>query len=136
MSEEKAPSSSAAPEEKLTEEEWYYRYVVLNAPARQPGESALATPDNGPGFAPNSEMPLYARSKSRLTNPEKHRKSQLYARLTYAAIILTFLSVCSTAVFFTMQMESKKTGFRAIHVKKPISFFDYTYVDKKQKTNQ
>jgi hypothetical protein len=69
-------------------------------------------------------------SKSTLTAQEKHRQSQRIARFTYAGIILTFLSVCGVAVFFTMQMEQNKSGFKAIHVQKPISFFDYTYVDK------
>ncbi|HEY9745360.1 MAG TPA: hypothetical protein V6C99_03995 [Oculatellaceae cyanobacterium] len=66
-----------------------------------------------------------------LSDREKHRRSQLYARLTYVAIILIFVTVCGTAVFFTMQMERQKEGFRAIEVSKPISFFDYTYVKKK-----
>ncbi|MEM0951298.1 MAG: hypothetical protein AAGI66_04035 [Cyanobacteria bacterium P01_H01_bin.74] len=64
-----------------------------------------------------------------LSAKEKHRQSQIIARLTYAGIILVFLSVCCFAVYSTMQMERQKTGFKAIHVKKPISFFDYTYVD-------
>jgi|GEM_PF-1962581 len=118
-------------DEKLTEEEWYKRHVTQFVPPRQPGESPLPRETASPGFAPNSEMPLYARSKSRLSNPEQHRRSQLYARFTYAAIILSFMGVCATAVVLTMQAESHKTGFRAIHVKKPISFIDYTYVDKK-----
>lgn len=66
-----------------------------------------------------------------LSDREKLRRSQLYARLTYACIILVFVSVCATAVFFSIQMESHKEGFKAIEVSKPISFFDYTYVKKK-----
>ncbi len=61
---------------------------------------------------------------------EKHRKSQLYARLTYGLIIVVFLSVCAIAVISTMRMESERQGFRPIEVSKPISFFDYTYVKK------
>jgi len=70
-------------------------------------------------------------SERPLSDREKHRRSQLYARITYASILLIFFSVCATAVFFTMQMESHKEGFRAIEVSKPISFVDYTYVKKK-----
>jgi hypothetical protein len=66
-----------------------------------------------------------------ISDREKHRRSQLYARITYASIILIFLSVCATAVFFTMRIEGEKEGFKAIEVSKPISFFDYTYVKKK-----
>ena len=70
-------------------------------------------------------------SEKPLSDREKHRRSQFYARITYVSIIFIFLSVCATAVFFTMQMESQKEGFKAIEVAKPISFFDYTYVKKK-----
>jgi hypothetical protein len=70
-------------------------------------------------------------SPKNLSDLEKHRRAQLYARITYGSIILIFLTVCGTAVFFTMQMESRKEGFKAIEVAKPISFFDYTYVKKK-----
>ena len=70
-------------------------------------------------------------SEKSLSDREKHRRSQLYARITYVGIILVFVTVCATAVFFSMQMESHKEGFRAIEVSKPISFFDYTYVKKK-----
>jgi hypothetical protein len=65
-----------------------------------------------------------------ISDVEKHRRAQLYARLTYAGVIVVFLSVCAIAVLATMKHESEKEGFRAIHVAKPISFFDYTYVDK------
>jgi len=66
-----------------------------------------------------------------LSPAEKHRRAQLYARLTYAAVIVTFLSVCTVAVVTTMNNERNKEGFKAIHVTKPISFIDYTYVDQK-----
>lgn len=66
-----------------------------------------------------------------LSDKEKHRRSQLYARMTYASIIVIFVAVCAMAVFFSMQMESQREGFKAIEVSKPISFFDYTYVKKK-----
>jgi hypothetical protein len=68
---------------------------------------------------------------STLTSAEKHRRAQLYARFTYAGIIVIFLSVCAIAVLSTMQSEANKETFKAIHVSKPISFIDYTYVDKK-----
>lgn len=69
-------------------------------------------------------------STETLTPAEKHRRAQLYARLTYFAVIVVFVSVCAIAVTATMHTESTKEGFRAIHVTKPISFVDYTYVDK------
>lgn len=65
-----------------------------------------------------------------LSPAEKHRKAQLYARLTYGAIIVTFVTICAVAVLTTMNTEQNKEGFQAIHLEKPISFFDYTYVDK------
>ena len=79
-----------------------------------------------------TSIPSQAKTENPLSDLEKHRRSQLYARLTYVTIILIFLSVCGTAVFFTMQSESHKEGFRAIEVEKPISFVDYTYVKKKK----
>ena len=68
-----------------------------------------------------------------LSPAEKHRRAQHYARLTYAGIILTFVTVCAVAVLATMNSEANKETFQAIHVAKPISFFDSTYVDKKAK---
>lgn len=68
-----------------------------------------------------------------LSDGEKHRRSQLYATLTYGGVILVFVSVCAMAVFFSMQAESNRQGFRPIEVTKPISFFDYTYVKKDKK---
>lgn len=65
-----------------------------------------------------------------LSPQEKHRRAQLYARLTYGGIIITFLTVIGVAVSVTMYNESHKEGFRAIHLAKPISFIDYTYVDR------
>ncbi len=70
--------------------------------------------------------------KSQLSPAEKHRRSQHYARLTYAAIMLTFVAVCAVAVITTMSNERNKTGFKAIRLSKPISFFDYTYVDQQK----
>ena len=70
-------------------------------------------------------------STQTLTSAEKNRRAQLYARLTYVAIIVIFLSVCGIAVGTTMYTESHKETFHAIHLSKPISFIDYTYVDKK-----
>ena len=64
-----------------------------------------------------------------LSPAEKHRRAQHYARLTYLGIILIFLTICTVAVLTTMSNEEHKTSFRAIHVHKPISFFDYSYVD-------
>lgn len=68
-----------------------------------------------------------------ITDAEKHRRAKLYARLTYAAIIIVFLSVCTVAVLTTMNIESQREGYRPIEVSKPISFFDYTYVKKDKK---
>lgn len=73
-------------------------------------------------------------SDSTLSPAEKHRRAQLYARFTYAGVIVVFLSVCTIAVVCTMKNEQEKEGFKAIHVEKPISFFDYTYVDQKNKS--
>lgn len=78
-------------------------------------------------------------SVEQLSPAEKNRRAQLYARLTYVAIIVIFLSVCAVAVGSTMYTESHKETFKAIHLSKPISFIDYTYVDKKatqQKTGE
>lgn len=63
-----------------------------------------------------------------LTPLEKHRRSQLYARLTYVMIMGIFLTICTVAVTTMMAMEKNKQGFKAIELSKPISFFDYTYV--------
>lgn len=63
-----------------------------------------------------------------ISDAEKHRRATLYARLTYGAIILLFLGVCTVAVVATMVREKQKDGFQAIQLSKPISFFDYTYV--------
>lgn len=59
---------------------------------------------------------------------EDHKKAQIFARLTYAGIMLMFLSLCAVAVFVTMQQEKNKDGFRAIEVSQPISFIDKTYL--------
>jgi hypothetical protein len=75
-------------------------------------------------------------STETLTPAEKHRRAQLYARLTYFGVIVVFVSVCAIAVTATMRSESTKETFRAIHVKKPISFVDYTYVDKQKAPGQ
>jgi hypothetical protein len=68
-----------------------------------------------------------------LSPAEKHRRAQWAARFAYVAVMFIFLSICAIAVTSTMQHEREKDGFHAIRVKKPISFFDYTYVDKSGK---
>jgi hypothetical protein len=72
---------------------------------------------------------------SKLT-AEQHRKSTLYARLTYLTIITTFLTICTVAVLTMMKMEQEKTGFKAIQVTQPISFFDKTYLKKDAKPSK
>jgi hypothetical protein len=72
-------------------------------------------------------------SAKSISAAEKHRRSQLYARLTYVGIIVVFVSVCAVAVLSTMNTEANREGFRPIEVSKPISFFDYSYVKKNQK---
>ena len=67
---------------------------------------------------------------SSLSPAEKHRRAQWAARVAYLAVMLIFVSICAIAVTSTMQHEREKEGFHAIRVKKPISFFDYTYVSK------
>ncbi|MGE0199814.1 MAG: hypothetical protein AB7P76_02460 [Candidatus Melainabacteria bacterium] len=62
---------------------------------------------------------------------EDHQKSTWTARIIYGLIMLTFLSVCSIAVISVMQAERHKTTFKAITVKKPISFVDSTYLPEK-----
>jgi hypothetical protein len=79
---------------------------------------------------PSQQTPQKPSQSASLSGAEKHRRAQLYARLTYVGIICVFLTVCAIAVLATMKHEREKEGFRAIHLKKPISFFDYTYVDK------
>ena len=64
---------------------------------------------------------------------EKYRKSVWIARCTYAAIMLSFLTVVVVAVTMVMQMEKSKTTFKAIKVTQPISYFDKTYVDESGK---
>ncbi len=44
------------------------------------------------------------------------------------AILLAFAGVATFAVITTMDMERKKSGFKAIQVEKPISFIDTTYL--------
>src|SRR4051794_35505278 len=80
----------------------------------------------------NGALPMG--SASRISLDEKRRRAKLYARLTYVGVILIFLTICTIAVIATMQHEREKEGFRAIHVSKPISFFDYTYVDSPAKS--
>lgn len=63
-------------------------------------------------------------SQKPLSDIEKHRRSQLYARLTYVGIILVFVSLCTVAVLVTMSNESKRDGFQPIEDSKPISFFN------------
>lgn len=65
---------------------------------------------------------------------EKHKKAVWTARITYAVIMLSFISIITFAVTTVMQMEKNKTGFKAIKVTQPISFFDNTYVDDKPKS--
>lgn len=60
---------------------------------------------------------------------QKHKKSVWIARATYAAIMLSFLTVVVVAVSMVMEMEKSKTTFKAIKVTQPISYFDKTYVD-------
>ena len=61
---------------------------------------------------------------------QKHKKSVWIARATYAAIMLSFLTVVVVAVSMVMEMEKSKTTFKAIKVTQPISYFDKTYVDE------
>jgi hypothetical protein len=64
---------------------------------------------------------------------KKHSKSEYYvAYVVYGLVFVTFVTVCSVAVFLTNQRESEKTGFKAIETDAPISFFDKTYVKKKK----
>lgn len=67
-------------------------------------------------------------TQTRKLTPEEHQRAVKYARMTYAIIIFSFLSVVTIAVVTTMAMEKSNTGFHAITVKKPISFFDKTYL--------
>lgn len=75
-------------------------------------------------------------SSPELSPAEKHRRAKLYARLTYLMIVVAFVSVCAVAVIVTMNTEREKESFRAIHLSKPISFFDYTYVDRQDQGQQ
>ena len=50
------------------------------------------------------------------------------ALIIYVLVFATFLSICAIAVITTSSQEQSKTGFQAIQVEKPISFFDQTYV--------
>ena len=36
---------------------------------------------------------------------EDHKRAQVFARLTYAGVMLMFLTLCAVAVFVTMQQE-------------------------------
>ena len=59
-----------------------------------------------------------------------HKRSTRFAIITYACVMLSFVTIIGLAVFFSMRNEAQKTGFKAITVSQPISFFDNTYVDK------
>lgn len=61
---------------------------------------------------------------------EEHRKSAWFARLTYAGVILTFVTLCTIAVVASMYQEKHKQGFKAITVTQPISFIDRTYMNE------
>ena len=79
---------------------------------------------------PSSTTQAPQKAPSTLSPAEKHRRAQWSARLAYLLVMLVFVSICAIAVTSTMQHEREKEGFHAIRVKKPISFFDYTYVEK------
>lgn len=67
-------------------------------------------------------------------NTDDHRRAQIFARLTYVGVMLTFLTLCTVAVIVTMKQEKEKEGFKAIKVSQPISFFDKTYLKDEAQT--
>lgn len=69
---------------------------------------------------------------SKLMTEAEHKRSTWVARIMYALVMLTFISVCTIAVVTTMKAESERTGFRPITVKQPISFIDTTYLNVKK----
>ncbi len=71
-----------------------------------------------------------------ISDREKHRRAQLYARLTYGLIIVVFVAVCGVAVVASMAMERDRQGFRPIQVSKPIAFFDDSAVNKDKRPAQ
>jgi hypothetical protein len=75
-------------------------------------------------------------TQPRAMTPAEHKRSAMVARFIYAAIILSFVSVCTVAVLTTSQMERTKPGFKAITVTKPISIFDTTYLKPSEKPVQ
>jgi hypothetical protein len=66
-------------------------------------------------------------------NRELHKKAVNNARWFYVIVMATFLTIIVVAVTVTMNIERTKPGFKSIHVKQPISFFDKTYLDDQQK---
>ena len=75
-------------------------------------------------------------SQPRAMTSEEHKRSAMVARFIYAAVILSFVSVCTVAVLVTSQMERSKPGFKAITVTKPISIIDTTYLKQPEKPVQ
>lgn len=83
-------------------------------------------------FAPKTR-PERLRYKTNM-DAEEARRSTFVARLIYAFVFTMFVSLCVLAVTTTMAMEKtrqqqNRTGFRAITVKRPVSFFDKTYLN-------
>lgn len=65
-----------------------------------------------------------------LNTKERHQSAINNARMVYVAIFIAFVAVCAIAVTAIMASEKQKTGFQAIKVKQPISYFDRTYMDE------
>jgi hypothetical protein len=65
-----------------------------------------------------------------LNEKERHKSAVNNARFAYIAVFVAFISVCVIAVTAIMAMEKKKTGFHAIKVTQPISYFDRTYMEE------
>lgn len=77
-----------------------------------------------------------ASSQKRDWSTNKTNEEHRIAIVVYALIFVAFLTLISTAVITTMNMEKNKTGFRAIEVEEPISFFDKTYMKDGQGQGQ
>ena len=60
---------------------------------------------------------------SRRLTEEERRRAQVFARFTYAGVMIAFLTICAVAVITTMNAEKNKKGFQGIRVSQPARRF-------------
>jgi hypothetical protein len=79
----------------------------------------------------SSQMTQPGAAAPAISEEDKRRRAIVTARIVYALVFFSFISLCVIAVTVTMAMEKDKPGFQQIKVEKPISYFDRTYMDDK-----